>query len=205
MSNDNIYKKNYSFGGSQAREFNVPDPTLDPQQHSEIQPSAQPQQAQRPLSPEEAAEYMRMRQQQLGTQNKLSDMSKSRVEVLSNLGRLTKEVNIDGIKYSLRTLKNRETQDATLAGLQHATNIEVMYEARRQFLARAISHIDGMDFSMVIGSNDLSAKLEEIDNWEEVVVAKLYDEFDKLRDEVKNKYFPKTDSEMKEVVEEIKK
>lgn len=207
MSDQNpIQKKNYSFGsGAPLREFNVSDPSINQNAAMPDFPNAHPSSGQISMSPEESAAYMKYRQEKLNNKNQISAASKSRSEILANIGRLSKDVVLDGVKFSIRTLKNKETQDATMAGLQFTTNIEIMYEARKQFLARSIYKIDDVDFDIVLGSHDLEKKMEEIDTWEEVLVAKLYDEFDSLREEVKTKYFPKTDAELKEVAEEIKK
>jgi len=213
--NDPIARRNFAIGNQQ-RTFVVEDPTLAQPQNRPPQPNApqtQPppvqnfiQQGERSLSQKEIEEYHRMRKEQLESNSMISDYAKKRVEIITGTGSLTKDVDLDGHKFSLRTLKNKETKEAMMESIGASKNdMEAMYETRRQFLARSLFRIDDADIALVLGSSDLSTRLYFIDELEESVVDKLYVEFNNLRNEVRDKYTPKTSQEVKEVIEDIKK
>lgn len=174
------------------REFNVPDAGGDYMPPQE-------------LSPGEIAEMNRLRQEQATIQNKMSDYAKKRSELLVGIGRLSRDVMLDGITFTLRTLKYREGKEAMLSSLNVKSDAEASFEIRRQTLARSISNIDGKEIDLVLGSLGLEAKLEFIDSLEDIIVDRLYAEFQKLRDEVKNKYGLNTEVAVKEVAADLKK
>jgi hypothetical protein len=147
------------------------------------------------------------RRQKLANANKIGDAAKKRIEILANIGRLTKDVNIGGFSFSLRTLKSKETREAALATFSTAvTNLEASYEARRQQLARSIFKIDGEEIEAIIGGNTLEDKMKFIeDELEDVVVEKLWNEFVSLKEESKTKYGINTVKEAEEVSEDLKK
>jgi hypothetical protein len=148
------------------------------------------------------------RREQLSNAERISNPAKQRIELLADIGRLTKEVELAGHVFSLRTLKSKETREAALQSfnVNINTQLEAGYEARRQQLARSIFKIDGHLFEDVIGSNSLETKLQFLDEkLEETIIVKLFDEFSKLKDDARAQFEIKTDTEAKEVAEDLKK
>lgn len=147
------------------------------------------------------------RRQKLASVNKIGDEAKKRIEILANIGRLTKDVSIGGFSFSLRTLKSKEAREAALATFSASlTQIEASYEARRQQLARSLCKIDGEDVSIILGSDNLEARLNFIEeNLEDVVIEKLWEEFAALKEEARVKYGINTVKEAEEVSEDLKK
>lgn len=187
---------------SHLREFNVGDPD---------EPSANPmyraaQQAPGyELSAGEREELQQYRRNLSSKEDKVGDYAKKRVELLANIGRLTKVVEIDGVTFSLRTLKTKEAREATMAIFGCVNDVDASFEIRRQTLARAIYEIDGQATELALGGDDFTLKLKLVDDMEDVTVIRLYNEFNMLRNEVQTKYGLKTEQEVKEVLEDIKK
>lgn len=189
------------------REFNVGEPDdMQPEAPAPYLRTAVHQQGPGyELSAADREELQRLRQDSASKQAKIGDHAKKRIEILANIGRLTKEVEFGGIVFGLRTLKAREAREATMSIFNCTNDIDASFEIRRQTLARAIFQVDGQDLEAALGGNDFALKLSLIDNMEDVTIIKLYNEFNDLRTEVQNKYGLQTEKEVKEVVEDIKK
>lgn len=196
------FKKSVQQPKGQMREFNIGPPENDPNSPNNFTPLQQPQ------TPGEVEDLARIaRQERLAAANKIGDQAKKRIEILADIGRLTKDVQIGGFTFSLRTLKARETKDASLATFSVAiTNLEASYEARKQQLARSVFKIDGEDIAEIIGSRNLEDRMKFLeDNLEDIVVEKLWNEFIALKEEAKAKYGINTAKEAEEVLEDLKK
>lgn len=189
------FKKNITTNQPPLREFTVGPP-----------PDETPVNQQQDLS-EIESEIREARRQKLANTNKISDAAKKRIEILANIGRLTKDVDIGGFSFSLRTLKSKETREAALATFSSSTTqLEASYAARIQQLARAIFKIDGEEIDAVLGSNNLEDRMKYLeDNLEDNVVEKLWNEFIALKEESNTKYGINTVKEAEEVSEDLKK
>lgn len=138
---------------------------------------------------------------------KISDGARKRIELLANIGRLTKDVSIGGVVFTIRTLKSKEARDAaTLTFTTSLTQLDASFEVRRQQLARSLIKIDGNSVGDVIGDASIEATLSFIeDELEDIVVNKLFDEFVSLKKEAQNKYGLNSNEDVKEVIEDLKK
>lgn len=147
------------------------------------------------------------RAEKMSAVNKVSDQARKRIDILSNIGRLVKDVSIEGTVFTLRTLKAKEAREATTAAFTTAlTQLDASFEMRKQQLARSIYKIDGHEMGAVLGNNSIDAVLSFIENdLEEVVFNKLFDEYNALKKEVQTKYGINSDEEVKEVIEDLKK
>lgn len=190
------FKKNVPNNQKPLREFNVgPDENFADQNSS-----------QREMTDQEIEFAVReAKREKMAAANKIGAAAKTRIEILANIGRLTKDVDIGGVSFSLRTLKAKETREAALSTFSTVgTQLEASYEARKQQLVRSIFKIDGQEVAFVLGSDTLEDKLFFIEELEEVVVNKLYDEFVALKEESKIKYGINTVKEAEEVSEDLK-
>ena len=138
-------------------------------------------------------------------ENRMETGAKKRIEILTNLGRATIDVDIEGIVFSLRTLKNREWREAIKAVAEFDLATEQAYEMRGQTLARSIYAIDGQRSEVVLGTDDLSVQASFIQDMDESVVSHLYDKYNDLVSTNKAKYNLNTEEGVQEAVEEIKK
>jgi hypothetical protein len=182
------------------REWTVSDPTVVEGQNQEAEQFAEMERL--------AKAAKEARKEQLSNSERISNPAKQRIELLANIGRLTKDVSLAGHIFSLRTLKSKETREAALQSfnVNINTNLEAGYEARRQQLARSIFKIDGHLFEDVIGNNSLEAKLQYLDDeCEETLIVKLFDEFSKLKDDARAQFEIKDSADAKEVAEDLKK
>jgi len=137
--------------------------------------------------------------------SRLSLAAKNRIEILCGISRAEKTVEIDGQVYGLQTLKGKENREALLAASQFDGTIEEAFEVRKQLLARGLFSIAGTDIGVFLGDDSMEARLELMDELPELVLTKLFDEHNKLFNDTREKYFPKTEAEVKEVIEDLKK
>jgi hypothetical protein len=150
------------------------------------------------------ADYRAARRAKVTGQSPLTEYGRERVEVLTGLGRKTKAVTVEGVTFLLRTLSGKE-QRSCVAAANKVPTIEALFEGRKHQLAYAIIQVDGQDLDLVLGTNDFNAKLSFIEEMEENIIDHIYDKFSDLNAEVKKQFAPKSDKEVQEVVEDIKK
>jgi len=148
--------------------------------------------------------YRRAKAIKNGT-SRLTAAAKSRIEMLCGISRMFREVEIDGQSYVLRTLKSQENREALLAASKFDGAFELTFEVRRQQLARSLTTVGGTDVELFLGDNSLEARLEMVDLFDELVLVKLYDEYNSLFNEMRDKYFIKSETEAKEVIEDLGK
>jgi hypothetical protein len=208
FNSPNFKKTVPAAGQRQLREFTVGAPEDYPQEF----PAEQAHQSfvsQREMSREELMDIEQnvkeARREKQSTMNKITDHAKRRTEILANIGRITKDVPLEGYTFSLRTLKAKETREAALQTFNVPTQLEANFEARRQQLARSIFKIDGHELIDVLGNDSIEAKLAFLDDLEESVIVKLFDEFSALKEESRVKFGITTEAEAKEVAEDLKK
>lgn len=136
---------------------------------------------------------------------RLSDGARRRIEMLIGMTRLTREVEIGGQMYKLQTLTSQELRDAVVATAEFDGKVEFIFENRKQLLARSITIVAGVPIDQFLNSNSLDAYLEFIELMDHALLHRLYSEYVSLTQEAQNKYSPKTEEQIKEVVEDLKK
>lgn len=136
---------------------------------------------------------------------KITDSAKKRIEMLVGMVRLTREVNIDGNVFVLRTLKSKEMREAMTNVLPFDGTIQAPYEIRSQLLARSLTHVAGIEIDHFIGSNTFESKILFLEELDDGLLTRLYNEYVILADTSKNKYAIKTEEDVKEVMEDLKK
>ncbi len=137
--------------------------------------------------------------------SRLSPAAKARIDALCGISRVERLVDIDGQQYGLNALKNRENREALLAASQFDGTIESPFEIRKQLLARSLFSVAGTDIDVFLGDSSLEARLDLVDELPELVCTKLFDEYNIMFSEIRDKYFPKTEEDVKEVLEDLKK
>lgn len=198
---------------SQKRQvISVDDPTEDPVspegQYVQEQPIAERRRAYAQAQTREEmrtaadARIMAEEAHRSRVEERMEPGAKRRTEILLGIGRGTKDVTIDNITFSLRTLKNIEWKEAIKAVAMAELAVEQAYEMRAQILSRSIFAIDGQPVEMVIGSNN---KVDFVQNLDEAVVSYLYDIYNNLVAENRAKFNLNTAEGVQKAVEEIKK
>lgn len=155
------------------------------------------------LSSEDLEEIKRMRQTKLNPA--ISHSSKKRIEYLADLGKTTKDVKLGGEVFTLRTLKAKELREASLAMEKAETRVESVFAFRKYCLAFSLMEIDHKDLEILLDIKDLPGRLKLIDDMEENIVIQLFSAYNDLKNEADTKYALKTDNDVKEVAEDLKK
>lgn len=136
---------------------------------------------------------------------RLNEGARRRVEMLCGLTRSTRTADLDGQKFSLRTLKNKEMREALLTASQFDGTVESPFEIRKQLLARSLYEIAGTEASLFLGDPSLEAMFEFLDEIDETLLTRLYSEYLLLVDDAGKKFSIKSEADAKEVVEDLKK
>jgi hypothetical protein len=217
------------FGGPQMRELDVPDeseysggpplengepvvrrrpvPQVNPDQIRDFQ--ARMQREEMPVYERDPAEVEReirqAREDKKAGRERLSDGAKRRIEMLVGMTRGTRSVDIEGNIFVLRTLRSKEMMEALMFASQFDGTVRSPFEIRRQLLARSITQIAGVSTEQFIGSVEVDAKCAFIDELDESLLNRLYDEYLTLVRESKEKYAVKNEDEVKEVLGDLKK
>ena len=150
-------------------------------------------------------EIMAAKEERRTGRQRLSPAATHRIEMLMGMTRSTKEVEINGATYVLQSLKSKELREALTAVSPFDGTIELPFETRKQLLARSLTHIAGVEFNQFLGSDQLKDKLDFIEEVDHALLTRLYDEYGILAKESQSKYAIKTDEDVKEVAEDLKK
>ncbi len=138
-------------------------------------------------------------------QGVLSMGAKKRIDYLIGLTRMTKDVDVGDSQFSLRTLKSKELKAATLEAAKYSDTLEFPFQFRRHLLSYSLFLIDGNDVAVYLGDSSQEAVLEFLDELDESLVNALYAHYVELSVESSKKYAIKTQNDVKEVVEDLKK
>ena len=195
-----------TFQSNQVKEFDVPEvrnPYANRQSVEDFQNKLNG------INEEEAdVEFERVKQsksQRKAAANFVSDSGQKRISLLLGLTKSTRECEILGNKYVLRTLSSKEMKDAILSLTQFETNVEMMWESRRQYLGRALVEIAGIPIEDFLGSSNLEARFQFIDEMHESFLNRLYEEYSLLVKESDAKFKINSVADVTEVLSDIKK
>lgn len=195
------------------REFTVTDESEYPEipqvevPNYQFQPRTQQSNpyAQQPNFAPSDQEIRRMKEEKRTGKERLSEGAKKRIEMLIGITRSVREVDVNGTQFVFQSLKSKEIRECFTNMTEFDGTIQGPFEIRRQFLARSIVKIAGIDVEEFIGSNAIEAKLNFIDELDESLLSRLYSEYLILNDEAKQKFSLRTEADAKEVAEDLKK
>jgi hypothetical protein len=217
------------FGGPQMREIDVPDesgyspgppteqgepivrrrpvPQVNVDQIRDFQ--ARLQREETPVYERDPAEVEReirqAREDKRVGRERLSDGAKRRIEMLVGMTRSSRNVDIEGNVFVLQTLKSKEMREALMRASEYDGTIQSPFEIRRQLLARSISQIAGVPTEQFLGSPDVELRFAFVDELDESLLNRIYEEYLTLVQESKEKFAAKTEEEVKEVLDDLKK
>lgn len=137
--------------------------------------------------------------------SKLSDQAKKRIEALLGMFKSKKEFEVNGVVFVLKTLKSNEIRDITNLCLNSDGNAEFSFEWRRHTIANSLISVGGVDIDLILGTKDYEAKLEFVDNLDNALLGKIYDEYTVLLNEQKKRLGIVSEEDAKKVVEDVKK
>jgi hypothetical protein len=136
---------------------------------------------------------------------RLSDGAKRRIEMLLGMVRLHRDIDIDGQLYRVRTLASEELREALVGTAEFDGTVQFIFEMRRQILARSLVMVAGVEIDQFLGSYELTDRLNFIELLDHALLIRLYNEYTELAQEAQSKYSPKTEAQVKEVLEDLKK
>lgn len=182
-------------------------PPFDPEAMREFENNMQPRHNPIPmkeLNDVERQVFQAKKAQREGKQ-RLSDGARRRIEMLVEMVRLTRDVDVDGKMYRLQTLKSRELREALVATAEFDGSIQLVFETRKQLLARSLIVVAGVEVAQFLNSNDLQDCLDFIEELDHSLLLRLYNEYVSLAQEAQDKYTIKSEQQVKEVLEDLKK
>lgn len=145
------------------------------------------------------------RKQKQSGRERLTPAAKRRIEMLCDFSKNTKDIEIDGNLYILKTLKGKEMRQALVAASTFDQTIDLPFETRRHLLARSLVQIAGTDVELFLGDDSLETKLEFLEELDELVLDELYNGYLKLVAEVKARYAVKSSEDAEGVLADLKK
>lgn len=158
---------------------------------------------------DDAAEVERQmkaaREAKLSGKVRLNEGPKRRIEMLIGMTRSHHTAEVEGQTYSFQTLKSKEMREVMSEASQFDGTIQYIFEIRRQLLARSLTKVVGTDIEQFVGSNQLQPRLDLVDDMDDALLNRLYDEYLKMVNSTKSRFLAKTDDDAKEIVEDLKK
>ena len=191
----------------QARTYEASAPIFDDAEMRDFQ--ARMQQPQQQVQMREIGETERqiMEAKRLKREGKerLSEGARRRVEMLINMSRMTRDVVIEGNLYRLQSLASKELREVMIATAEFDGSVQMVFENRKQILARSLIVVAGVDFGQFLNSTDIKDRIDIIEELDHALLVRLFNEYVILAQEVQDKYTLKTEQEVQEVLEDLKK
>jgi len=136
---------------------------------------------------------------------RLSEGARRRVEMLIDMSKMTRDVSLSGQLYRLQSLTSKELREVMVATAEFDGSVQMVFENRKQILARSLVIIHGTDFGQFLNSTDLRDRIDIIEELDHALLVRLFNEYVILAKEVQDKYTLKTEQEVVEVLEDLKK
>ena len=205
------------FSGTPIKEFDVPDESesyqfknSQQQRHvideSSIHDMQMRMQQEQQRDPSEVEREIRVAKESRRTgKERLNEGARRRLEILLGMIKTTHTVEIGGNEFVFQALKGKEMRNAIIAAAEYDGTVQSPFEIRKQFLARSLVMVAGVDFGQFIGSESLESKLIFIEELDDALLNRLYDEYLKLTKEAHEKFTIKNSEEAMVVVEDLKK
>ncbi len=132
--------------------------------------------------------------------------AKNRLDILLGIARSARDVEIDGITFSIRSLKAKEIQEITEKLLELGSTSETIarLEMRKHLVARSLYAIDSQDIDLVIGSKSIEDRLNFVDELDESLVQHLSNIYGEMKAD-NDRRFSDLGKTQEEVQDNIKK
>jgi len=137
--------------------------------------------------------------------NKIPEAVKKRLEILTGIGRLTEDIVVDNVTFSIRSLKPKENREIVEHAATKDLTVSQAFDIRSQTIARALYKIDGQLIGAVLNDNSIEGRVNFVEEiLEESLVNHLYNRYQELLVQNKKKFSSLGDTE-EEVLENVKK
>ncbi len=179
------------------------------------------------ISDASGAELMEMRRKMIDRANsqqlnQQTSNARDRIAFLTGIGKNTLDVEIEyagpdgnSLKsvFTLRTLKGREMKRLAMKirEVQESDSGDGTFQVRALALGQALSSIDGANIDMVLGiegrdeQQRLAVRMAFVEEIDEHVASYVYARFNQMTSDAVQKYSIKTEEDVEEVAEAIKK
>lgn len=147
----------------------------------------------------------KLREEKKSNINKVDRSTINSLEVIIGIGRIIKDVLIEDINFSIRSLKSKEIKEVLRIGLKAKDKIDELYSVRSATLAYALYEINNIPLEVLLKDENIDAKLNFIEELDDFVAEKLYKEYTNMVKEYKKQAQQDLGSNMEEIVETIKK
>lgn len=192
MVNDNDSFGDKVIGGPKLRQFDVPDINYEEPPTS--------------FNEDEAINNARIQKKlKLEGKERLTGSSKKRLELLLGMTQMYRDYVFKENTFSLKTLTSKELRQSYLMASEFAGTIEEPFAIRQNILARSLFKIENIPFEEFIGSNKIEDKISWMDEQDNGFLDRLFNEYLILKKESEDMFSIKTDSELNELVSDIKK
>lgn len=155
------------------------------------------------LSPEEEEALRRARKEKLNPP--ISPQAKTRLEYLADIGKMTKDVTIGGVTFTLRTLKSKEQRQVFLTLVDVTNKVDEAYNLKLHTLAHSLIKIDQQDVAIMVKINSYADKVKMLESLEETVTDQLFTAYQKLKADSDKQFAITSEQDMKEVSQDLKK
>lgn len=192
----------------QVRNYEASAPIFDDADMRDFQSRMQqplPQQTPMKEISETEKQIMEARRLKREGKERLSEGARRRVEMLINMSRMTRDVVIEGHLYRLQSLPSIDLREVMINAAEYDGTVQLIFETRKQILAESLIIIAGVEFGQFLNSVDMQDRLDVIELLDHGLLVRLYNEYNILAAEVQDKYTLKTEAEVKEVIEDLKK
>lgn len=137
---------------------------------------------------------------------KISPGAKERIEFLLGIGKVTKDVDVDGTTFTLKALSDVQNQDVLLKIVQgYKNDADALLYSRRLTLTYAITHIDGTSIGIQLGDDSFETKFTVLGQMDSDVIGYIYSHYEEMTVNKRKKYTIKNEKDAEQVVEELKK
>ncbi len=173
---------NVTFDSKEQRVLTVEDPTMDevevPQEIIQRRYASTPE----PRDFEQVEQEIDRARREQRTPRATSSAI-NRLELLTGIGRLISEITIEKVEFKLRSLKSKELRYVMEKAARHAdSKIGEAMLIRNYTLAFSVFEIDGNPISVIIGTDKIEEKVKIIDEFEELITAKLWKAYSSMID-----------------------
>lgn len=159
-----------------------------------------------PPTDEELEEMVR--QNRIARKRQMSQISpgaKKRLGLLLGMTTTTRQFKIGENTFTLQSLQSKDMREAIIAASEYDNTVQSPFEIRKQLLARSLVEVAGVHIDQFIGASDLESKFAFIEELDEALTIRLYNEYLILAKEARDRFAIKTEEDVKELVQDIKK
>jgi hypothetical protein len=142
-------------------------------------------------------EIQRIKEEQ--KKEKINSVALSKLEFLLGISRKVVDVEVQGVVFTLKTLKNKEKQNIVLEAAKQESVLLQSFSVKDLTIAYSLFKINDELIDNIIGSN-INNKMEFIKEMDSNLVEKLWDEYIKLNKDEDPEALGKSTEEVRDTI-----